>query len=196
MSLGAIGVLEWPDTTFCRAALFRVARYRVYRCVWGVGHPIGLFKRMCHQLSQGHESSDWQCWWRRAVPIVTMNHLQFCSALQPCAYVQALATAVQLCHCHVEVGSLMPFIKGRSDNLDVDHLAQMIHLLLYHLHCSFWFEWIQGKSNWSGVMSCHLGSERSFRSRICVSLSHIYGFRCSLAVRSSSFLSLVCSFLY
>lgn len=51
------------------------------------------------------------------------------------------------------IASLMALIKGRSDNLDLDHLAQMIHLLLYHLHSSLWFEWVQSKSNWSDGIS-------------------------------------------
>ena len=51
------------------------------------------------------------------------------------------------------IASLMSLLKGRSDNEDLDHMAQMIHLLLFHLRCSLWFEWIQSKSNWSDGIS-------------------------------------------
>ena len=51
------------------------------------------------------------------------------------------------------IASLMSLLKGRSDNEDLDHMSQLIHLLLFHLQCSLWFEWIQSKSNWSDGIS-------------------------------------------
>ena len=91
------------------------------------------------------------------------------------------------------IASLMALIKGRSDNLDLDHLAQMIHLLLYHLHCSLWFEWIQSKSNWSDGIS-----RDGFKDRFIQN----YAFQCHNSSVSSSLwqlpiflLSLVFSFL-
>lgn len=41
------------------------------------------------------------------------------------------------------LASLMALLKGRSENQDLDRMAQMIHLLLFHLHCFMWFEWAQ-----------------------------------------------------
>ena len=93
-----------------------------------------------------------------------------------------------------DIASLMALIKGRSDNLDLDHLAQMIHLLLYHLHCSIWFEWIQSKSNWSDGIS-----RDGFKDRFVQN----YAFQCHTSSVPSSLwqlpiflLSLVFSFLW
>lgn len=66
------------------------------------------------------------------------------------------------------------FDQGGSDNLDLDHFAQM-QIELEQCHVTW-------------------GLPRAFRSNICISLSHIYRSRCSLAVPSSSFFSLVFSF--
>ena len=69
------------------------------------------------------------------------------------------------------IASLMSLLKGRSDNEDLDHMAQMIHLLLFHLRCSLWFEWIQSKSNWSDGIS---------RSGFRDPFIHRFKFRCHL----------------
>ena len=62
------------------------------------------------------------------------------------------------------------FDQGGSDNLDLDHFAQM-QIELEQCHVTW-------------------GLPRAFRSKICISLSHIYRSRCSLAVPSSSFSAL------
>ena len=69
------------------------------------------------------------------------------------------------------IASLMSLLKGRSDNEDLDHMAQMIHLLLFHLRCSLWFEWVQSKSNWSDGIS-----RTGFRDPFI----HRFKFRCHL----------------
>lgn len=51
------------------------------------------------------------------------------------------------------IAPLMCLLKGRSDNEDLDHMSQLIHLLLFHLQCSLWFHWVQSKSNWSDGIS-------------------------------------------
>lgn len=51
------------------------------------------------------------------------------------------------------IASLMSLLKGRSENEDLDHMSQLIHLLLFHLQCSLWFERMQSKSNWSDGIS-------------------------------------------
>jgi len=69
------------------------------------------------------------------------------------------------------IASLMALLKGRSDNDDLDHMAQMIHLMLFHLKCALWFEWIQSKSNRSDGIS-RTGFDDPF-------VKH-YRFRCHL----------------
>ena len=90
--------------------------------------------------------------------------------------------------------SLMALIKGRSDNLDLDHLAQMIHLLLYHLHCSLWFEWI--RASLTGVTASPETVSKTDLSKT------IYAFQCHTSSVPSPLwqlpiflLSLVFSFL-
>ena len=51
------------------------------------------------------------------------------------------------------IAALMSLVRGRSDNPDLERMAQMIHLALFHLHCGLWFEWVQSKSNWSDGIS-------------------------------------------
>ena len=51
------------------------------------------------------------------------------------------------------IASLMSLVRGRSDSPDLDRLAQMIHMLLFNLHCNMWFEWVQSKSNWTDGIS-------------------------------------------
>ena len=51
------------------------------------------------------------------------------------------------------IASLMSLVRGRSDSPDLDRLAQMIHMLLFSLHCNMWFEWVQSKSNWTDGIS-------------------------------------------
>ena len=51
------------------------------------------------------------------------------------------------------IAALMALVKGRSDSPELDALAQSIHMLLFCLHCSLWFEWIPSKSNWSDAIS-------------------------------------------
>lgn len=67
------------------------------------------------------------------------------------------------------IASLMALIKGRSDNADLDRMAFMIHLLLYHLDCFLWFEWVQSQSNWSDGIS-RVGGRSIIRSGVSIRL--------------------------
>ena len=49
--------------------------------------------------------------------------------------------------------ALMALIRGRSDSRDLEHMSQMIHLILYALDCWIYWEWIPSKSNWSDSIS-------------------------------------------
>ena len=51
------------------------------------------------------------------------------------------------------VAALMALIKGRSDHEELDHMAQIAHSLLFHLHCFAFFEWVPSSSNWSDGIS-------------------------------------------
>ena len=51
------------------------------------------------------------------------------------------------------VAALMALIKGRSDHDELDHMAQIAHSLLFHLHCFAFFEWVPSSSNWSAGIS-------------------------------------------
>ena len=54
-----------------------------------------------------------------------------------------------------DIAALMSLVRGRSDNPDLERMAQIIRLALFHLQCGLclWFEWVQSKSNWSGGIS-------------------------------------------
>ena len=47
----------------------------------------------------------------------------------------------------------MTLVKGRSDSCELDSLGQSIHLLMFHLQRTLWFEWVPSKSNWTGAIS-------------------------------------------
>ena len=51
------------------------------------------------------------------------------------------------------VAALMSLVRGRSDNAELDFMSQLVHLLLFHLHCHSYWEWIQSKSNWADGIS-------------------------------------------
>eukprot|EP00438_Fugacium_kawagutii_P015959 Skav227096 [mRNA] locus=scaffold199:6515:11398:+ [translate_table: standard] len=51
------------------------------------------------------------------------------------------------------VAALMSLFKGRSDNPELDFMAQAVHLLMFHLRCFSFFEWIPSASNWSDGIS-------------------------------------------
>ena len=51
------------------------------------------------------------------------------------------------------VAALMALVKGTGRNSSLDDIAQMIHLLLFHLQAHLWFEWIESKSNWTDSIS-------------------------------------------
>ena len=59
------------------------------------------------------------------------------------------------------IASLMALVRGRSENDELDRLAQMIHLLLFHLDSKLYFEWVQSASNWADGIS-RRGSADSF----------------------------------
>ena len=51
------------------------------------------------------------------------------------------------------IAALMSLVRGRSDNESLDFMASMVHMLLFHLNCYLWFEWVPSKSNWSDGIS-------------------------------------------
>lgn len=51
------------------------------------------------------------------------------------------------------VAALMSLVRRRSDNDELDHMAQIAHLLLYHLQAHIYWEWIPSASNWSDGVS-------------------------------------------
>lgn len=51
------------------------------------------------------------------------------------------------------IAALMCLIRGRSDNADLEHIANMIHAALFALRCWCFWEWIPSKSNWSDSIS-------------------------------------------
>ena len=51
------------------------------------------------------------------------------------------------------VAALMCLIRGRSENPDLEHIANMVHAALFALHCWCFWEWIPSKSNWSDSIS-------------------------------------------
>ena len=51
------------------------------------------------------------------------------------------------------VAALMCLIRGRSDNPDLEKIANMIHIALFTLQCWCFWEWIPSKSNWSDSIS-------------------------------------------
>eukprot|EP00435_Cladocopium_sp_Y103_P036199 s845_g9.t1 len=51
------------------------------------------------------------------------------------------------------VASLMSLVKGRSDSHELDFMSQLVHLLLYNLHCHIFWEWIPSASNWADGIS-------------------------------------------
>ena len=55
---------------------------------------------------------------------------------------------------HIDnIAALMALIRGRSDNEDLDKMAQMIHLCLFQLRATIWWEWVQSNSNWTDSIS-------------------------------------------
>ncbi|CAE7912966.1 FCPB, partial [Symbiodinium necroappetens] len=54
------------------------------------------------------------------------------------------------CFWYVEnVAALMVFIRGRPSSLALKRMAQLIHLALFALRASFFFEYIPSKTNWA-----------------------------------------------
>ena len=49
--------------------------------------------------------------------------------------------------------ALMALIRGRSSSGDLSRLSQLIHLCLFALDCSLYWEWIPSKSNWADDIS-------------------------------------------
>ena len=51
------------------------------------------------------------------------------------------------------VAALMSLIRGRSSSPDLERLAQLIHLAMFALRTSFFFEYIPSKTNWADAVS-------------------------------------------
>ncbi|CAE7438652.1 unnamed protein product [Symbiodinium necroappetens] len=50
------------------------------------------------------------------------------------------------------VAALMSLIRGRSSSPDLERLAQLIHLAMFALRTSFFFEYIPSKTNWADAV--------------------------------------------
>ena len=48
---------------------------------------------------------------------------------------------------------MFALVKGRSSTPDMDFIANAVHLLLFHLHCIMYFEFVPSKSNWADEIS-------------------------------------------
>ena len=92
------------------------------------------------------------------------------------------------------IAALMALVKGRSDSPELDAISQSIHLLLFCLRCSLWFEWIPSKSNWSDAIS-RQGLEdpwfaaHNFRVRVSSVPVFLWNFSLSIRTRVFQFLS-------
>ena len=51
------------------------------------------------------------------------------------------------------VAALMSLIRGRSSSPDLERLAQLIHIAMFALRTSFFFEYIPSKTNWADAVS-------------------------------------------
>ena len=60
----------------------------------------------------------------------------------------------------------MSLVRGRSDNDSLDFMASMVHMLLFHLNCYLWFEWVPSKSNWSDGISRDGFQDRFWREHL------------------------------
>ena len=89
-----------------------------------------------------------------------------------------------------KIAALMALVKGRSDSPELDAIAQSIHMLLFCLHCSLWFEWIPSKSNWSDAISRQGLNDPWFAAhhfRVHISAVPVFLWRFSLSVRTCIF---------
>ena len=55
--------------------------------------------------------------------------------------------------CIDSIAALMSLIRGRSSSPDLERLAQLIHLAMFALRSSFFFEYIPSKTNWADAVS-------------------------------------------
>ena len=51
------------------------------------------------------------------------------------------------------IAALMSLIRGRSSSPDLERLAQLIHVAMFALRASFFFEYIPSKTNWADAVS-------------------------------------------
>ena len=56
------------------------------------------------------------------------------------------------------VASLMCLVRGRSDSIDLEKIAQFIHVALFAFYASLFWECIPSKSNWAAPIS-RLGTQ-------------------------------------
>ena len=88
------------------------------------------------------------------------------------------------------IAALMALVRGRSDSPELDHMAQTIFILLFHLRCYLWFEWVPSASNWADGISRHGFRDTWWQShRFCVHSSAvpIFLWQFPLAIRSAIF---------
>ena len=51
------------------------------------------------------------------------------------------------------VAALMALIRGRSSSPDLERLAHLIHIALFALNASIFWEYVPSKSNWADAVS-------------------------------------------
>ncbi|CAE7884921.1 unnamed protein product [Symbiodinium necroappetens] len=88
------------------------------------------------------------------------------------------------------IAALMALVRGRSDSPELDHMAQTVHILLFHLRCYLYFEWVPSGSNWADGISRDGFEDRWWRShgfKVHSSTVPVFLWRFPLAVRSSIF---------
>ena len=88
------------------------------------------------------------------------------------------------------IAALMALVRGRSDSPELDHMAQTVHILLFHLRCYLYFEWVPSGSNWADGIPRDGFEDRWWRShgfKVHSSTVPVFLWRFPLAVRSSIF---------
>ena len=92
------------------------------------------------------------------------------------------------------VAALMSLVRGRSDSLELDFMSQLVHFLLYALHCHIYWEWIPSASNWAdGISRDGLSDpwwrKHGFRVHISTVFVPLWTFPLRVLSRVFSFLS-------
>ena len=61
---------------------------------------------------------------------------------------------------YVDNTSAMPaFVKGASGNPDLERIIVVFWILVFHIECTVWIEWVDSKANWADGISRLFGSD-------------------------------------